>query len=146
MRAPERAHPETWYAACSKMKAPRTPVHDFGAARGMALISVLWVLTLLMMVTSIFTVTTHTSTRVSSNLIESAKAKALADAGIFRAIHGIMHGDQGDLWSKKGPISSLRLIGGETVVHTADERLVISDYLDACRIATWLITDGAADE
>lgn len=32
---------------------------------------------------------------------------------------------------------------GQSNIHTADERLMIADYLDACRIATWLITDGA---
>ena len=32
---------------------------------------------------------------------------------------------------------------GQRNIHTADERLVIADYLDACRIATYLISDGA---
>ncbi|QDT06795.1 Carboxypeptidase G2 precursor [Rubripirellula lacrimiformis] len=33
---------------------------------------------------------------------------------------------------------------GQKNIHTADERLVMADYDDACRIATWLITDGAS--
>ena len=42
-------------------------------------------------------------------------------------------------------IEAVTLGCGQRNIHTADERLVISDYLDACRIATWLITDGAGD-
>lgn len=42
-------------------------------------------------------------------------------------------------------IEAVTLGCGQCNIHTADERLVISDYLDACRIATWLITDGASD-
>lgn len=40
-------------------------------------------------------------------------------------------------------IQAVTLGCGQRKIHTADERLVISDYLDACRIATYLITDGA---
>lgn len=40
-------------------------------------------------------------------------------------------------------IQAVTLGCGQRNIHTADERLVIADYLDACRIATYLITDGA---
>ena len=40
-------------------------------------------------------------------------------------------------------IQAVTLGCGQRNIHTADERLVIADYLDACRIATHLITDGA---
>lgn len=42
-------------------------------------------------------------------------------------------------------IEAVTLGCGQRNIHTAEERLVISDYLDACRIATWLITEGASD-
>ena len=42
-------------------------------------------------------------------------------------------------------IEAVTLGCGQRNIHTADERLVIGDYLDACRIATWLITEGAGD-
>ncbi len=33
---------------------------------------------------------------------------------------------------------------GQREIHTAKEYLVIEDFLDACKVATWLITDGAS--
>ncbi|NND98281.1 MAG: M20/M25/M40 family metallo-hydrolase [Pirellulaceae bacterium] len=43
-------------------------------------------------------------------------------------------------------IEAVTLGCGQRNIHTADERLDINDYLDACRLATWLITDGAGNE
>lgn len=40
-------------------------------------------------------------------------------------------------------IAAVTLGCGQRDIHTADETLDIADYVDACRIATWLITDGA---
>ncbi len=40
-------------------------------------------------------------------------------------------------------IEAVTLGCGQHNIHTAEERLMIPDYLDACRVATWLITDGA---
>lgn len=42
-------------------------------------------------------------------------------------------------------IEAVTLGCGQRNIHTADETLVIADYLDACRVATWLITEGATD-
>ncbi len=42
-------------------------------------------------------------------------------------------------------IEAVTLGCGQRNIHTADETLMISDYLDACRVATWLITEGAGD-
>ncbi|TWU56612.1 Carboxypeptidase G2 precursor [Rubripirellula tenax] len=47
-------------------------------------------------------------------------------------------------WLFRHGIEAVTLGCGQRNIHTADETLVITDYLDACRIATWLITDGAA--
>ena len=49
-------------------------------------------------------------------------------------------------WLFRLGIEAVTLGCGQRNIHTADERLVIADYLDACRIATWLITDGAGHE
>ncbi len=59
--------------------------------RGLALVTVLWVLMLLSLVAASFTLTTRTEINVTRNLIENAKAKALADAGVYRAILGSLH-------------------------------------------------------
>jgi tripeptide aminopeptidase len=44
-------------------------------------------------------------------------------------------------WLYRHGIEAVTLGCGQRNIHTADERLVIADFLDACRIATRLITD-----
>jgi tripeptide aminopeptidase len=48
-------------------------------------------------------------------------------------------------WLFRHGIEAVTMGCGQRNIHTADERLVIADYLDACRVAAWLITDGASD-
>jgi tripeptide aminopeptidase len=47
-------------------------------------------------------------------------------------------------WLFRHGIEAVTLGCGQRNIHTADERLNIADYLDACVVATWLITDGAS--
>jgi general secretion pathway protein K len=54
--------------------------------RGLALIAVLWGVTLLAVIATSFTTTTRTETKLALNLVENTKAKALADAGVYRAV------------------------------------------------------------
>ncbi|TWU40774.1 M20/M25/M40 family metallo-hydrolase [Novipirellula artificiosorum] len=49
-------------------------------------------------------------------------------------------------WLFRHGIESVTLGCGQQNIHTVDERLSIPEYLDACRIATWLITEGASGE
>ncbi len=51
--------------------------------RGLALVTVLWVLMLLALIAASFMRTTRTEINLTRNLIESAKAEALADAGVL---------------------------------------------------------------
>ncbi|GAA4467119.1 M20/M25/M40 family metallo-hydrolase [Novipirellula rosea] len=46
-------------------------------------------------------------------------------------------------WLYRHGVEAVTLGCGQRNIHTIDERLEIADYLDACRIATWLITEGA---
>ena len=48
-------------------------------------------------------------------------------------------------WLFQHGIEAVTLGCGQRNIHTADERLEIADYLDACVLATWLITDGASE-
>jgi len=52
--------------------------------RGLALVTVLWVLMLLALIAASFTRTTPAGINLARNPIESAKAEALADAGVYR--------------------------------------------------------------
>ncbi len=53
-----------------------------GAQRGLALVTVLWVLMLLSLVAASFMATTRLEINLTRNLIENAKAEALANAGV----------------------------------------------------------------
>ena len=81
---------------------PKTGPKRFllGTERGIALISVLWVLTLLAVITASFATTSRTEVNLARNLIENGQAEALAEAGIQRAIVGLLTpAEQGGLRS-----------------------------------------------
>ena len=59
-------------------------------ARGLALVTVLWVLMLLALIAASFTRTTRTEVNLTRNLIENAEAEALADAGVYRAVLALL--------------------------------------------------------
>ncbi len=59
-------------------------------SRGLALVIVLWGLVLLAVIAASFTSGTRTETMLARNLIENAKAEALADAGVYRAVHELL--------------------------------------------------------
>ncbi len=61
--------------------------------RGLALVTVLWVPMLLALIAASFTRTTRTEINLTRNLIDNAKA--LADAGVYRAVYGLLAPDQG---------------------------------------------------
>ncbi len=69
--------------------ACRAPGSACGA-RGLALVTVLWVLMLLALIAASFTRTTRTEINLTRNLIENAEAEALADAGVYRAVLGLI--------------------------------------------------------
>ena len=58
--------------------------------RGLALVTVLWVLVLLALIAASFTLTTRTEVNITRNLIDNAQAEALADAGVYWAILGLL--------------------------------------------------------
>ncbi len=54
--------------------------------RGLALVTGLWVQMLFALIAAGFTRTTRTEINLTRNLIDNAKAEALADAGVYRAV------------------------------------------------------------
>ncbi len=57
---------------------------------GIALVAVLWVLVLLSVIAAGFLYETGTQTKLARNLVENAKARALADAGVHRAVLALL--------------------------------------------------------
>ncbi len=60
------------------------------SSRGLALVTVLWVLVLLSLMAASFTAATRTDINLTRNLIENAQAESLAEAGLARAILGLL--------------------------------------------------------
>ncbi len=63
-----------------------------GGPRGLALVTVLWVLVLLALIAASFTATTRTEINLTRNEIDNAQAEALAEAGLARALLGLLAG------------------------------------------------------
>lgn len=102
------------------------PTRKAGASRGsrqrgLALVSVLWVLALLSLLAAGFTRTTRTEINLVRNQAENAQAEALADAGVHRAILGLMTQDPEAAWRADGTVYAWRFGGGEIRAAAHDE-------------------------
>lgn len=61
--------------------------------RGIALIAVLWAVALLSLIAVAFLAETRSGGNLTRNLLENAKAEALADAGVYRTVVGLLESD-----------------------------------------------------
>ncbi len=89
--------------------------------RGLALVTVLWVLMLLSLIAASFTRTVRTDINLTRNLIENAKAEALADAGVYRAIAGLFAPINQGGWRVDDTVYAWAYGGGEIRVSVQDE-------------------------
>ena len=113
-------------------------------ARGIALVVVVWMLTLLAVIAASFTTTTRTETRLARNLVENAKAEALADAAVHRAIVGLLDGDPDARWAADGTLYEFAMADGTAWITIQDEtgkidlnagsRNLIATLLDAADV------------
>ena len=97
----------------------------FGGRRGIALLSVLWVLMLLGLMAATFTRTARTETILARNLLEIAEAEALATAGLHFTIARLVQPVTEGGWSLDGQIHIVRFHDGEFRVQIADEAVKI---------------------
>ncbi len=89
--------------------------------RGIALVAVLWGLTILSIIAAAFLADTRGQSAVTRNLLENAKAQALADAGVYRAVAGILSIDPAIAWRSDGTRYQMALGEGQVVITIADE-------------------------
>jgi general secretion pathway protein K len=89
--------------------------------RGIALISVLWITGLLAVMAASFASSTRTEAHLAHNQEESAKAEALADAGVHRAVFGLLDFDPDTAWRAGNAVYSLSLGEGDVQVWVEDE-------------------------
>lgn len=112
-------------AACGDLTGPPAtqtqPCAGDRRERGVALVIVLWTLTLLAVLAGTFSSASRTHANLAFNVIERAKAEALADAAVSRAIAGLLAApEDGGLRVDQTPYA-WAFDSGEVVFAIADE-------------------------
>jgi len=88
---------------------------------GIALVAVLWVLVLLSVMAAGLLRDTRVETNIARNLVENTKAEALADAGVYRAVLGLLAPVDRGGWRVDGTVYAWAYGGGEIRVSVQDE-------------------------
>ncbi|MGI9435183.1 MAG: general secretion pathway protein GspK [Geminicoccaceae bacterium] len=94
----------------------------FAQSRGMALIAVLWITSLLALVAAAVGSSGRTAISLAGNGVETAKARMLADAGIHHGIYDLMTSNATNSWSgadRRG--FALDLGDGQARIRIRDE-------------------------
>lgn len=112
-------------------------------ARGFALVLVLWVGVLLTLVVSSLTFGARTELAVTRGLAELGQAEALAEAGVARAVVGLLERDRGFKWRSDGAPYSFALAGGTVTVRVRSERGKININAATEEIVRKLFADAA---
>lgn len=99
----------------------RLPPARTTGQRGIALVAVLWGLAILSIIAAAFLADTRSQGTIARNLMENAKAQSLADAGVYRAIAGILSIDPAIAWRADGTAYQLSLGEGEVLITITDE-------------------------
>src|SRR5918996_1204136 len=94
------------------------------AQQGIALVLVLWVLTLLGVIATSFAKSMHTETELARQLTLSAQARALAQAGIYRGIVDLLMLRRSPLvkWQANGSVyKTIKMGQGKVQIAIQDE-------------------------
>ena len=95
-----------------------------GTRRGLALLTVLWTLTLLSVIAASFSLLTRSDIDRARNAVDNARAEAFADAGVYRAIHQLSQRrteDTEDAWAADGAVHQFPFLDGSVRVSITDE-------------------------
>lgn len=85
------------------------PTNRPDAQRGLAMIVVLWILTLMIIMASSFALTMRRETAILADFKAVAQANALAEAGINIAIMQVMQADESTRWRTDGSVYEIQL-------------------------------------
>lgn len=116
---------------------------------GLALVLVLWVLTLLTVIAGSLAMSTRTETQLTGNQLSLARLRSLADAGIQRAIYEFSKPAQepGMAWIADGRPHEFSLDGGTVSVVAVDESAFIDlNFAPDTLLRGLLIASGASDD
>jgi general secretion pathway protein K len=100
---------------------PRRAGRRSARERGLALLTVLWVLSLLSVIAAALIAQTHTELQITRNMKETARARALAEAGVFLAIPRLLDPTPERQWRSDGKERLIEYGGGEIRVTLQDE-------------------------
>ncbi len=92
-----------------------------GTQRGFALVIVLWAGVLLSVIAASFAFSMRIETRLAGNLVERARAEAIADAGIRRGIIALLADGPGPRWVADGRLYELPFGDGSMRVRLLSE-------------------------
>ncbi len=92
-----------------------------GDERGIALVAVLWVVAILGLIAAVFMREARTEIALTRNLAEEAKAEALAEAGVSRAMLALLGLDETMPWQVDGTPFAFEYGGGTVQLSMQDE-------------------------
>jgi general secretion pathway protein K len=130
---------------------PPTPGRAVKTARrqrGVALVLVMWIAVLLAVIASSFIVERHGEALVIHNSLSSARAEAIADAGVQRAVWELYRTDNSpDAWKRDGSIYPWSFDGVPVAVEIRDEsaKIDINTASDAL-IRGLFVSIGMSDD
>jgi general secretion pathway protein K len=115
---------------------------------GIALVLVLWVITLLTVIAGSFAISTRTNTQLVNNITAQARARALADAGIHRAMYELLlPGNDQASWKADGKNHVFVMEGAEITVSARPETAKIDlNRANEVLLKGLFVSAGATEE
>jgi general secretion pathway protein K len=117
----------------------------FGDERGLALVAVLWIATILALLAAVFLRESRGRLALTHNLVEEAKAEALAEAGVNRTMLILLGLDNSVPWRVDGGSFAFDLVGGTVRVTVQDEGGRIDLNRAADTVLKGLFTSNGVD-
>lgn len=115
--------------------------------RGIALILVLWVITLLAVIAGSFVYGARSTALTAGNLVSIAKARALADAGAHRGLYELAKpASDGERWKADGRAHVFNLDDGEIRLVMRDESAKIDLNAASDTLLKGLLLSAGLDE
>jgi general secretion pathway protein K len=105
----------------ASMSAASRRRRTLGTSQGFALISVLWVTSLLAVMAVSFASSSRTEALLARNVAENAKAEALADGAVHRAVLGLLDTDPETAWRPDRTTRAYSFGDGNVQVQIEDE-------------------------
>jgi general secretion pathway protein K len=113
--------PSSRYLRKPRNVTGRTSATRSSGQRGFALLVVIWVLALLAVLATGFSVATRSEVRQANNLLGNARARTMADSGVALAIVGFLDQNPGTQWATDGAKRIVPFEGGTITVSIQDE-------------------------